>query len=107
LVQLERTAQLMIKRGYHTNNTRAYMYYRCLQTNFAYLSTIFSIMGIKYYIRMLREAADGNCDLDTDDIRAAPKKISANEPIRIEKLYNYFIFKSKLTKTAAQIILRK
>lgn len=39
-----------------SNNARAFMYYRCIRNNHAYLSTIFEIWGINYYIRMLRQA---------------------------------------------------
>lgn len=47
-----------------SNNVRTHMYYRCMQNNFYYLTDIFNIQGVNYYIRMLREAEDGNCDLD-------------------------------------------
>ena len=81
-----------------SNNARAYMYYRCIQNNFPYLSGIYSISGIKYYIRMLREGEDGNCDLDTEDVITTLKPIEANETIKADKLYNYFIFNLKFNK---------
>jgi len=74
------------------------MYYRCIQNNFPYLSGIYSISGIKYYIRMLREGEDGNCDLDTEDVITTLKPIEANETIKADKLYNYFIFNLKFNK---------
>ncbi|MBN8853928.1 MAG: hypothetical protein J0H07_18860 [Sphingobacteriales bacterium] len=78
-----------------SDNARAYMYYRCIQNNFTYLSSIFTIIGVNYYIRMLRQEEDGNCDLDTDDMHTKYKEIEANEIINPEKLYNYFIFNIK------------
>ena len=75
-----------------SDNARAYMYYRCIQNNFTYLSSIFTITGVNYYIRMLREGEDGNCDLDTGDMHTKYKEIEANEIIDPKKLYNYFIF---------------
>src|SRR5690348_1633320 len=62
-----------------SDNARAYMYYRCIKNNFTYLSSIFIISGVNYYIRMLREGQDGNCDLDTEDIITTSRKIEANE----------------------------
>jgi hypothetical protein len=44
---------------------------------------------------MLREAEDGNCDLDTDDIITRAKDIIDNEVMQYEKLHNYFIFSLK------------
>lgn len=79
-----------------SDNARTYMYYRCIQNNFTYLSSIFTIIGVNYYIRMLRQGEDGNCDLDTDDMHTKHKEIEANEIINPEKLYNYFIFNIKL-----------
>ncbi|MBN9380769.1 MAG: hypothetical protein J0H74_08395 [Chitinophagaceae bacterium] len=81
-----------------SDNARAYMYYRCIQNNFTYLSSIFTITGVNYYIRMLRQGKDGDCDLDTEDIHTKFKLIETNETIRPEKLYNYFIFNLKLTQ---------
>jgi hypothetical protein len=43
-----------------SSNARAYIYYRCIQNNITYLKSIFSILGVNYYIRMLREGVDGN-----------------------------------------------
>ena len=85
-----------------SNNTRAYMYYRCIRNNFTYLSTIFTMWGINYYIRMLRQVEDGDCDLDTEDIITTSKTIEAHETIKSEKLYNYFIFNLKSNHTSIQ-----
>jgi len=83
-----------------SNNARGYMYYRCIQNNLNYLNSIFTIVGIKYYIRMLREDVDGNSDLDDEDIITTSKKIDQNESIQPDKLYNYFIFKLKSDKVS-------
>jgi len=47
---------------------------------------------------MLREGEDGNCDLDTEDVITTLKPIEANETIKADKLYNYFIFNLKFNK---------
>lgn len=78
-----------------SNTVRTYLYYRCIQSNYYYLNNIFSIRGVNYYIRMLRETEDGNCDLDTDDIITRAKDIIDNEVMQHEKLHNYFIFSLK------------
>lgn len=83
------------------------MYYRCIQNNLNYLNSIFTFVGIKYYIRMLREDIDGNSDLDDKDIITTSKKIDQNESIQPDKLYNYFIFKLKLNKASTSSILKK
>lgn len=83
-----------------SDNARAYMYYRCIQNNFPYLSSIFTIEGFNYYIRMLRQGKDGNCDLDTEDIITTSRIIEADEPVNPEKLYNYFIFTLKSSQTS-------
>jgi hypothetical protein len=90
-----------------SDNARANMYYRCIQNNLAYLNTIFTISGINYYIRMLRQAADGNCDLDTEDIITVSKPIESREVMPSEKLYNYFIFNLKSSKKAISLDLKK
>ena len=84
-----------------SDNARAYMYYRCIQNNFTYLSSILTIEGVNYYIRMLRQGQDGNCDLDTDDIITTSKVIEASETVNPGKLYNYFIFSLKHNKAIA------
>jgi len=78
-----------------SDNARAYLYYRCIQNNFDYLNSIFDISGVKYYIRMLRDAKDGNCDLDDDDIISTHRPIEPYEKVKPEKLFNYFIFSLK------------
>jgi hypothetical protein len=80
-----------------SNNARAYMYYRCIRNNLAYLSEQFNIRGVKYYIRILRKLcdADDGFPIDGDDLIVVPKLIAADERIQSDKLYNYFIFNLK------------
>lgn len=80
-----------------SNNARAYMYYRCIQNNFDYLSDIFDIYGVNYYVRILRKIKDEDFTypIDEEDIKPFIDKIDKNETIQADKLYNYFIFKSK------------
>lgn len=59
-----------------SNTARAYMYYRCIQNNFHYLDTFFTIYGIKYYLRVLR---DDCIEYDPEDILAIPKRITKGE----------------------------
>src|SRR5688572_11332466 len=35
-----------------STDARAYMYYRCIQSNFDYLDQFFEVYGINYYIRL-------------------------------------------------------
>jgi len=90
-----------------TNNARAYLYYRCIRNNLTYLSTIFKIFGINYYIRMLRQAEDGDYDLDVEDIIFSPRLITASESIRPQKLYNYFILKLRSNQASISSIIKK
>lgn len=80
-----------------SNNARAYMYYRCIQNNFDYLSDIFDIYGVNYYVRILRKIKDEDFTypIDEDDIKPFIEKIDKNIKIQADKLYNYFIFKLK------------
>jgi hypothetical protein len=71
-----------------SNTARAYMYYRCIQNNYDFLSSHFLIYGINYYIRILR---DGTLD---ESILYIPNLIKKGELISCTKLYNYFIFRA-------------
>lgn len=75
-------------------NARAYLYYRCIRNNLAYLGRYFKIYGIKYYVRILRDFGHDK-HLDWDDITANPSMIEQEERVQHEKLYNYFIFSAK------------
>jgi hypothetical protein len=78
-----------------SNNARAYMYYRCINNNFDYLSDFFKLFGVKYYVRILRKKNDDDqhYTADTEDTIAIPNEIKKGVVIRSDQLYNYFIFK--------------
>ncbi|WP_441576975.1 DUF6934 family protein [Chitinophaga sp. RAB17] len=78
-----------------SNNARAYMYYRCIQNNYSFLTQYFKIFGVNYYARILRKEKDEDSSypIDVDDIFTLPKSIQKEVIITYEKLYNYFIFK--------------
>ena len=80
-----------------SNNARAYMYYRCIQNNFDYLTQFFNIYGVNYYVRVLRKLDDNDAShpIDAQDLKAIPEIIEKNVPIPSDKLYNYFIFNLK------------
>lgn len=80
-----------------SNNARAYMYYRCIQNNFDYLTQFFNLYGVNYYVRVLRKLKDEDetHPIDNGDLKAIPEKIEKNVYIRSERLYNYFIFNLK------------
>ncbi|MBX2920680.1 MAG: hypothetical protein KF746_00710 [Chitinophagaceae bacterium] len=80
-----------------SNNARAYMYYRCIQNNFDYLSQFFNVYGVNYYVRVLRKLRDedGGHPIDGHDLKAIPQKIEKNAVISADRLYNYFIFNVK------------
>jgi hypothetical protein len=80
-----------------SNNARAYMYYRCIQNNFDYLSQFFNIYGVNYYLRVLRKLKDDDetYPIDVTDLKAVPQKIEKDVLIKADKLYNYFIFNLK------------
>lgn len=73
-----------------SDTRRAYMYYRCIKNNFAYLNTLFDIYGVNYYLRMLRHN-----EYLSDDIMIVPKRITDKDNTRHQDLYNYFIFRTK------------
>ena len=75
-----------------SNTSRAYMYYRCIQNNFDYLNAYFTIYGVYYFVRILRDEADEH---DEEDFLTIPKLITKGEIVKPTKLYNYFIFKVK------------
>jgi hypothetical protein len=78
-----------------SDNARAYMYYRCMQNNFDYLTQYFEIYGVNYYVRILRHIKDADLAslIDSQNIIALPQPISPTEQIPHEKLYNYIIFR--------------
>jgi hypothetical protein len=78
-----------------SSNARAYLYYRCIQNNYDYLSKYINIYGINYYLRILRKLKDEDDShpFDYEDIRTIPHNINRNSSITHKKLHNYFIFK--------------
>lgn len=78
-----------------SNQARAYMYYRCMQNNFDYLTQHFEIYGVNYYIRILRNIGSDDVapQLDAQNIIAVRHAISSTEHIPHEKLYNCIIFR--------------
>lgn len=70
-----------------SNNARAYMYYRCIQNNFDYLTQHFKIYGVNYFVRILRKAKDEDLvsPIDSQDVIAVPQLIQAKEHIPHEK----------------------
>lgn len=78
-----------------SNNARAFMYYRCINNNFDYLSQYFTLLGVNYYVRILRRVndEDDGSPIDNEDILAIPTVITKGKLIPCDKLYNYFIFK--------------
>ncbi|MBO9565686.1 MAG: hypothetical protein J7621_23120 [Niastella sp.] len=75
-----------------SDTRRAYMYYRCIQNNFEYLNSLFTVYGVNYYLRILR---DESTDYNQKDFLAIPKVIEKGETLPPTKLYNYFIFNTK------------
>jgi hypothetical protein len=78
-----------------SSNARAYLYYRCIQNNYEYLSKYINIYGINYYLRILRKLKDEDDShpFDHEDIRTIPHNINRNSSVTHKKLHNYFIFK--------------
>jgi hypothetical protein len=78
-----------------SNTARAYMYYRCIQKNFDYLTDYFDIYGVNFFVRVLR---DDCYEYENEDFLTIPKAIEKGEAIKVSRLYNYFIFKIKIGK---------
>lgn len=72
---------------------RAYLYFRLLQNNYDYLTQYFKLIGVKYYVRLLRGIDQNDAFTpDLSDLATQPSIINKGESIRCEKLYNYFIY---------------
>lgn len=78
-----------------SNTARAYMYYRCVQNNFDYLTRYFEVYGVNFFVRVLR---DDCYDYENEDFLTIPTPIEKGEAIKITRLYNYFIFKLRVGK---------
>lgn len=72
---------------------RAYLYYKLLQNNYDYLAQFFRLIGVKYYIRLLRAQA-GSIEFTTDieDLATQPSLIIKGHHMVDTKLFNYFMF---------------
>lgn len=75
-----------------SNTARAYMYYRCIQNNFDYLRKFFEIYGVNFFVRVLR---DDVYEFENEDFLTIPVQIKKDEPVKVSRLYNYFIFKMR------------
>jgi len=72
---------------------RAILYFRFIQKNYDYLTGIFNIYGLKYYVRITRFGkTQYQNPFDFDDIFLKPQLIEKGEKINFDSLYNYFVF---------------
>jgi len=79
-----------------SNNARAYLYYRFLQSNYDYLDKFFRMYGLKYYVRISRFGKNQyDNPFDFKDILPSADKIAKGMQPNFEFMYNYFIFKLK------------
>lgn len=79
-----------------SNNARAYLYYRFLQSNYDYLNKFFNMYGLKYYVRISRFGKNQYADpFDFKDILPGTVRMKKDMKIDPEFMYNYFIFKIK------------
>lgn len=75
--------------------TRAYLYYKLLQTNYDYLVQYVEMIGVKYFVRLLRGKNTADALMpDTEDLAIQPFKILKGQQMNCTKLYNYFMFKN-------------
>lgn len=76
-----------------SDKIRSYLYYKLLQINHDYLIQHFRLIGVKYYVRLLR--GQFNTDpytTDNDDVASQPSIIEKNVKVDCDKLFNYFMF---------------
>lgn len=79
-----------------SNNVRAYLYYRFIQRNYAYLNNYFDVYGVKYFVRIARLGKTQYDDpFDFEDICSDVQKLEKNMETNLKFMYNYFIFKLK------------
>jgi hypothetical protein len=77
-----------------SDNRRAVLYFRMVLRNYDYLSNYFEIFGLKYYVRMTRFGKrQYDNPFDFSDVLPTPERVLKNMQLRLEWLYNYFIFK--------------
>lgn len=78
-----------------SNNSRAFLYYRFMLRNHAYLDSHFNMFGLKYYVRITRFGKNQyDNPFDFEDIQPYPERLSSN-PAETTSMYNYFIFNLK------------
>ena len=74
--------------------TRAYLYYKLFQSNCDYLGKYFKVLGVKYFIRLLRGKTNADPYVgDFEDVATQPYPILKGQNMGHHKLYNYFVFK--------------
>ncbi|BAV08177.1 hypothetical protein SAMN05421788_103514 [Filimonas lacunae] len=79
-----------------SNNARAFLYYRQMLRNFAYLDEHFNMGALKYYVRITRFGKTHyENPFDFTDILPEVVKITKDSPKRVDHMYNYFIFNNK------------
>ena len=79
-----------------SNEARAHLYYRFIQSNYDYLSQHFNLFGLKYYVRISRFGKrQYDNPFDFEDILPKISPISKGEKPASGKLYNYFVFNLK------------
>jgi hypothetical protein len=79
-----------------SDNARAYFYYRAIQRNFNYLDRHFRMFGIKYFVRISRFGkTQYDNPFDFEDIMPYPFRISKQDKVSQDSMFNYFIFNLK------------
>ncbi|MCF6404789.1 hypothetical protein L3C95_17960 [Chitinophaga filiformis] len=79
-----------------SSNSRAWLYYRFILSNFDYLSTYFEMRAMKYYVRITRFGKyQYENPFDFKDIKSDFVRITRDSPWHPEFMYNYFIFSNK------------
>ncbi|MEO7531082.1 MAG: hypothetical protein ABIS69_06715, partial [Sediminibacterium sp.] len=77
-----------------SNHIRAFLYYKVLQLNYDYLAQYFKVLGVKYYIRLLRgRHKTDHYTTDSEDVTVIPTDITKLLRIENRKLFNYFVLK--------------
>lgn len=78
-----------------SDNSRAFYYWRLLQSNFDYLDKYFDMFGLKYYVRITRYGKyQYENPFDFDDIQPGLDKIAKTNKLP-KQMYNYFVFQNK------------
>ena len=76
-----------------SNLVRACLYYSLFQNNYDYLAQYFNVIGVNYYVRLLRGEESGDPFItDNEEFATQPFKIAKHLQITRRKLYNYFVF---------------